>query len=579
MQVVNPRAIPLPWRAGLAVTVALGRWLFSRDRIVYHLHPDEAGNLAMARWISGGTRWNLFDHSTWRPGLATITAPIYWITDDPTNVFRGVLIVNAVLAGVAAVVLASLALRLTNLSPAGCVLAAGAVALAPPSLSATANAWAEALVTLTFLGTLWFLMSFYERPRLLTGCAALAVAAAGFTSHGRLLPLVPLTTVLTVALMLWRRAWWQAGVLAVFAVATFAASSAWADHVFSHVWDSPADANTVGDTLERLKKPLEVVEAAIGQTWYQLVATVGLFGIGTIVTARAALRRGAGGSDGEPPSPVDARLVLALTVPLVGVSWVFMSDRTRSDHLVYGRYTDAIIWPVLIVAIGWLVGLRHAAVRRDTPWIVTSVAAAALATAGAVFAFHEAAFAESVGVRPMIAGFMPWLGGRNAIPVFVLTGLSLIALAVLLALARWPGPRSVALICVIGVALSVAGFRTHHALALRLNIWASASAVTAIEDIVPPGVPLGFRFVRDADNPAASWDDQRRRGQLYQMYLPDREFVRDRGVDDGVGPYVFAPVGDPELAEAGAEVLWTDPRVRIALWREPAGGSTVGADG
>src|SRR5690606_29411111 len=250
-------------------------------------------------------------------------------------------------------------------------------------------------------------------------------------------------------------------------------------------------------------------EAGIGQTWYQLVATLGLFGIGTVVTVRAALRRSAAdGAVDEAPTPVDARLLLALTLPLIGVSWVFMSNRTRSDHLVYGRYTDAIVWPVLVIAIGWLVGLRRAEARRDTSWIVAGVAVATLATAGAVYAFHEAAFAESVGVRPMIAGFMPWLGGRNAIPVFVLTGLGLIGLALLLALARWPGPRSLALICVVAVAIGVAGFRTHHALALRLNIWASASAVTEIEDIVPPGVPLGFRFVRDADGPAASWDDQ-----------------------------------------------------------------------
>lgn len=548
--------------------VALTRWLFSRDRIVYHLHPDEAGNLAMARWISGGTRWNMFDHSTWRPGLATVTAPLYWMVDDPTNVFRGVLIVNALLAGVAAVILAKLALRLTDLSPTGCVLAAGVVALAPPSLSATANAWAESLVTLTFLATLWFLLAFFDRPRLTMGCGAAACAAAGFTSHGRLLPLIPLAVVLTVGGFLWIRAWWRAAAMLAIAGAWAVLSSAWADHVFENVWDSPADSNTVGDTLERLKKPLEVLEAALGQTWYQLVATLGLFGIGMIVTFRAALRRGLRATD--VPSPADARVVLAMTVPLIGVSWVFMSDRTRSDHLVYGRYTDAIIWPVLVIAIAWVVALRRAEARRDTSWIVGSVAIAAFATASGVYAFHHIALGESVGVRPMVAGFLPWLGERSAIPVFLITGLAMIGLGVLLVLARWPGPHSAVLVGVVAVALAVAGLRTHDALALRLNVWATARAVTAIEDgIVPPGEPIGFRFVRDADHPTASWDDQRRRGQLYQMYLPDRIFLRDRGVDDDVGPYVFAPVDDPEMVEAGAEVLWTDPRVKIALWREP----------
>jgi hypothetical protein len=52
------------------------------------------------------------------------------------------------------------------------------------------------------------------------------------------------------------------------------------------------------------------------------------------------------------------------------------------------------------------------------------------------------------------------------------------------------------------------------------------------------------------------------------MYLPHRTFVRDHGTDDSVGPYVFAPVNDPDMREADADVLWTDPTVRVALWRE-----------
>jgi hypothetical protein len=88
--------------------------------------------------------------------------------------------------------------------------------------------------------------------------------------------------------------------------------------------------------------------------------------------------------------------------------------------------------------------------------------------------------------------------------------------------------------------------------------------VTAIDDLIPPDATLGFRFVLAADKPGVSWDDQRRRAQLYQFALPHHLFLRDRGVNDGVGPYVFAPTNDKILQAAGGKILWTDPKVKVS---------------
>ena len=120
-----------------------------------------------------------------------------------------------------------------------------------------------------------------------------------------------------------------------------------------------------------------------------------------------------------------------------------------------------------------------------------------------------------------------------------------------------------------GALLIVGGIRTHEGLNLRLNSWEPTTEVIAIDSLIPPDVTLGAKFVRDADHPKVSWDDQRRRIQLYQFSLPDHLVVRDHGSDDDVGPYVFAPVGDPEMVRVGATILWRDPRLQYALWREP----------
>src|SRR5690606_22404847 len=63
--------------AGLVVAAV--RFWFAVDRRVFHVVADEPGQLAMARWLSGGTRWNMFDHSTWRPGYSLVLAPIFWL--------------------------------------------------------------------------------------------------------------------------------------------------------------------------------------------------------------------------------------------------------------------------------------------------------------------------------------------------------------------------------------------------------------------------------------------------------------------------------------------------------------------
>ena len=350
------------------------RFGFSCNRRIFHIAADEPAQLAIARWLSGGTRWNMFDHSTWRPGMATLMVPMFWFTDDTTTIIRGGLLIAAALGGIGAVILARLALRITPLTPLASVLAAGVVALAPASLSATAFVWAEGLVTVTFLGSLALVIAFYDHRRPITGMAAIVVAVFGFTAHGRMLPMVALVAMLVIGRSLGSRQWTLAFTLGLVTAGWGAIGAGYAAWIFRGVWDEPGSSNTIGTVMKRLPNVTENLQSAIGQTWYQLVATAGLFGISLAVLAAAAARRTpvphAAGSEPpidasvEPPppavvSPRNARIVLACTLPLVVVSMVFMSGRTRADHRIYGRYNDAVLWPLLIVGIAWLVQLRR----------------------------------------------------------------------------------------------------------------------------------------------------------------------------------------------------------------------------
>lgn len=562
---VPERRIPATWLIALATLVTAGRFWFSSNRTMIHIAIDEPAQLAMARWLAGGTRWNLFDHSTWRPGMATLLAPLYWFTDDTTTLVRGGLLIGAALGGVGAVLLARIAHRITTMPPVACVLAAGVVALAPSSLAATSYIWAESLVTVTFLGALLLTIDTYDSGRIGSAIGAIVVSVLGFVAHGRLLPFVALVAVVVVGRFAARREWRPAGVLAVVAIGWTVMAHTYTAWIFSHVWDDPGNSNTVGSITTRLPRITDNAQSLVGQTWYQFVATAGLAAAAVGVAIAAGFRRGSA-------KPVltarNARIVLAYTLPLVAVSVIFMSGRTRADQRIYGRYNDAVMWPLIIVGIAWLLSLRHAVRPARLAAGVAVIVGLTAAGTYAVDRWHGGEFAESVGVRPMVAGFAPVIGTTNAIPAIEVAvyGMALFVGLVVIALL----PRRGVLLAVVAVAfLVVGGVRTHDGLNTRLNSWQPTTEVAAIEDIVPPDEVLGVKFVRDADDPKVKWDDQRRRIQLYQFSLPDRLVVRDRGVDDGIGPFVFAPVGDPELVAAGAKVVWKDPRIMYALWEEP----------
>jgi hypothetical protein len=565
-EVPAPRAVPpasVLWVLG--VVVATARYWFSHQRVIFHMAPDEAANLAMARWISGGLRWNMFDHNTWRPGMSVLMAPLFWFTDDTATIMHGGLLIGAALGGIAAVILARLAARLTVLTPTGCVLAAGAIAVAAPSLSATAFVWAEGVVTVTFLASMTLLLKFYDRPSFSLGAATVATAALGITSHSRLMPLLATVVALVLFKCLIERKWGLTAAVAAAGLAMTYASLAFSTMVFDHVWDDPASSNTVRTVVKRLPDFEANLRSALGQTWYQLVATFGLTAIGGGALVVRALRR-----RGTTPFCVirDARLVLLVTAPLILVSIVFMSHRTRTDHRIYGRYNDAVLWPVLIVGIAWLVNLRRTPYRKSAAAVLIGIALAIVGTSIGIHYIAGEALAESVGVRPMVAGLEPIIGTASTIDITRVAVVSLLLLVVFVA-AALASRRGVALALVALAFLVIGGVRTRDALSLRLNSWEPATEVVAIGDLVPPDATLGFRFVLAADKPGVSWDDQRRRAQLYQFALPHHRFERDRGIDDDVGPYVFAPTNDKILEAAGGKILWTDPKLKLSLWMEP----------
>lgn len=550
----------------LGLVVGLGRWLFAADRRIWHITADEPATMGMARWISGTGDWTMFSAATWRPGFSTLIAPVYWLTDDQVTIFRATLVANAAIAAVSAVVLALIVRRITDLGPLAVIVVSGAIALTPSSLSASAHAWAEPLITLLFLISVWLVMTYLDgfsgtlraRPALL----AVATGAIGLATHGRLEPLAALLAVATIGPALVRSRWRLAIQLSVFAAASYSAAHLYTRFVTANVWDQPNSINSAGSVFRRLGRPLDVLDSAAGQIWYQIAATAGVAAIGLAVLIRTAFE-----SNRLGPARRDAAVLLFLSIPLVGVSIVFMADRIRPDQLVYGRYIDAISWPVLALGVSWLLGGLRAWTPRQRIVLIGAVASLHVSIGLFLDQFHGAQLRGPGAVDAMIPGVQIYTGSNPSIPPLRITVLSLSAFALVVVAAHAARRASHLFAALALVFLGIGAFAMHRAGPTR-NFSEGLAVVERVADEVPPDTRLGVRFMPDELNPTVPVSTQFNWALLYQWYLPDFEFVRDRG-DDDVGPYVFSPANDPIFQLREAESVWSSPSGLILLWLDP----------
>jgi len=321
--------------------------------------------------------------------------------------------------------------------------------------------------------------------------------------------------------------------------------------------------------IERLDAPAALLDSFVGQTWYQLVASLGMVGVGAGLVLASFWR---------PEGRLDRRsaaLLVALIAPLAMTSVTFMADRDRADQLVYGRYIDAVVWPLAALGAATVVRLlvdRPADGRRPIGrgTLLVTIVVCGLFGLGVAWR-HGDLLASDIGLRMMVPGLLPYIGSDDGVPVLTITAIGVAAMAVMIAAIGRGLPRgALAVLAAASVGLLAwSGVRVHDAQAWALNSWDIAGPVARVDELVPAGSTIGVVMVPDDQNPRVPYGVQRQRYQLYQLYLPDREFVWERTPQWPTSDFVFAPVANPAMVEAGATVVWGDPDVRMALWEVP----------
>ena len=373
---VEPAASAAWIVVGLAAIAALvGRLVLARSVESPFIFQDEGGYVGVARLLAGDAP-ALYGPS-YLPGWGLLVAPAAAVL-DAADLQNAAQVLNAVAAATVIPVLHLIGRRIVGLPPwvsAGAAVAGGVMAAS--LLQATMLLPEALLVLVTALAALAVHRALEVRS-LPWAVLAGTTVGFGYAVHPR--AIVAVIALLAVAAAGWRWGHLAARTAAALAGATVVttvlvqALHTWAT---DQLYPAGSQPSLAGGPLGALGEPVGSAVIAAGQSWYVVVASLGLAPFGLLVAMRWGwLERWS--TRGLVGAFIALGALGSLALGTIGSYEVGTgTDITRADLPVYGRYLEQWV-PVLIV-------LAPALVRR---WIAPAAVALAGFSAAIGLALH-----------------------------------------------------------------------------------------------------------------------------------------------------------------------------------------------
>jgi hypothetical protein len=432
------------WLVVGTVGLVAFRLLLTLFRTAPLVVADEIAYLTNARVIAGG-HTAVMDQFA-RGGYSVLIAPIVALDANPLSSYRLVLVLNALLAAAVAPLLYLLLTRCFRISPRAAVwpaLAAAAypsvtvlsqVALSENLLYPLVVAWLLCFGLLLDAGT--------ERRRIAWAAAFGFCSFALWATHGSMIVAPVLSAAALLVLMLMRRLSIGPGLVGLgVTVGGWLAVRPFNDFLISRDYGGLAQ-NEAGQRLSTLNDLHGVGAFArnlVGQSWYVLVASLGVLAAFAVSGALRDLVRMRRRSAGTPELVLV--LLLAAGAALLVVSALSFRELERADMLIYGRYTEVVVPPLVAVALARLASTRW---QKRLGLVLAGLAAATVA----VVALRAGVHPPSDPNRWNIVS-LPFL--TRALGPAELAGAGVVAVAVIAALAAVTRRRPAALAPIVAV--------------------------------------------------------------------------------------------------------------------------------
>ncbi|GAA0572500.1 hypothetical protein [Actinomadura livida] len=453
----------LGWLAQVAVRLWLGA-----EQTVPVATPDESGYLFAARVLTGGPDADMSSGTVYRGGYPLLLLPALLAGDGPVAVYRGALVVNALVSALM-LPLGYLLLRRLGVRRRWSYVFAHVTAVLPCVLFYSEFVLTDAILPVILVGWLLLVHRWLNAPppadrgssvRLhLAGTGASLLVAYAYACHSRgAILLVAHVGLLAAALACrWRR-WPGVSLAALAAAAGTAAATLLNRSLLPHMY--PHGDNDLGANVVRRITTEDgwawTMSLGTGQVWYQAVATGGVAAVGLVAVAFAAIRPAAAsavpGTSGR--TRALALAVLAVVAGIAFATSAALPVEYRIGNYVYGRYL-ACVTPVLF-AVGVAVLLRAA----QRALLRAAAAAAGLTLAAACVVQWYAGDLLSLYTYTAYdfpeTAFLTWDWAEFHLWRATLAGLAVLFAAVVFARPRRHGPPVLAaVLAVVGIGMSV----------------------------------------------------------------------------------------------------------------------------
>ena len=521
------------------------------------LLSDEIGYLTNARVLSGGTGADLLKTSFYEAGYSLVLVPVVGLVHDPEVAYRLAIVVNALLAASVFPLLYLLLTRGFDVAPGTAVWPALAGASYPSVTISAGVAIGENLLyplLVAWLVCLGLLVR-ARTPATAAGWAAATglAAAALWLVHARMLVAIGLSAVVIVAVASRRRELRPAaGGVLVLAVGLVAA------HLLTVLLEQEnyggRDFTASLAKLSRLGDPERLALGArnlVAQTWYLLVATLGV----VLAFLLGDARRSLGRIRHAKAAPRDVLLVLLLltAVGLLLASALSFGHARRADRMIYGRYAEIAAPPLVALALSRLVARRPALAPRIVVAVLLALTAA-VAVMRLNLDARGAVNTIAVGSFPFRTGDLgPWrLLGAGVVAASV-------AWLVLVVSRRAPERAPLVVITVFTVVTASAlQPLLHRSRVVYPAGWAS------IGDVATRMGLTEVAYDEDGD----AHDRERDGGLIYPWFLRDAVLVRFSACrQPPPARYVLSTADWPARHPARpAREVWQDPARDLTLW-------------
>lgn len=361
--------------------------------------PDETGYWAAGAYFAGWDWQGVMRLSPYYGvGYGLFLAPVIAIFREPLAIYHAAIVENVILWIFSYWVLLYLAKRFfPKASAAYCCLACFAAIIFPAYLYNTQTTYVESCVVFVFLINCALLANISEKPSCIKMMLLGILTILLFLLHQRTIG-VAIALVMTLGLLLLRRKIKPRHIIAFFVILLTALLVAVLikNNVVANVYQNSSHSE-YNDFSTQTQKVAEIFSLngffkllvnCIGRVMYLggaslLLVYWGMYYTGRDIIYGMGLKKSySQGQSSAIMQCAEIKVFLFLCVlASIGISAISMIEGNRLDHVIYGRYSEYVLAPILMIALMYL----PRAQRKELKIIVFSLVQLGLAVATYIY--------------------------------------------------------------------------------------------------------------------------------------------------------------------------------------------------